>query len=80
MEAELAQGKLGDVGAYDVAFKDGKLVASAMASAVNGVGLALSADVKVEIGAEAVLDALAKAIPGTIDDALLGVIKAALKA
>jgi hypothetical protein len=74
MEADLVQGPIGSVGKYDVEFKDGKLIASIDASPTAGV----SAGVKVEVDAAVVLDALAKAIPGTIDDALLGIVKAAL--
>jgi hypothetical protein len=74
MEADLVQGPIGAVGNYDVSFKDGKLLAQLSASPVSGV----KAGVQLELDAEVVLDALAKAIPGTIDDALLGVVKAAL--
>jgi hypothetical protein len=74
MEADIAQGQVGKVGQYDVEFKGGKLVAKIDAKPADGV----AAGVFVEVDAAVVLDALAKAIPGTIDDALLGVAKAAL--
>jgi hypothetical protein len=76
MEKDIAEGKIGEVGAYDVEFKEGKLVAKVNAG-VPAVGL--EAEMKISLGADQVLDALAKAIPGTIDDALLGLIKGALK-
>lgn len=75
MEKEIVAGEMGKVAKYDVAFKEGKLVAELM----HDDGM-LSAGLKVAIDAEKVLDALAAAIHGTIDDALIGVVKAALKA
>jgi hypothetical protein len=76
MEKDIVDGKLGEVGSYDLEFKSGKL--SFKLQAAHPVGV--SAGVVVEVSADAVLDALAKAIPGAIDDALLGVLKSALKA
>ena len=75
MEKDLVDGKLGELGQYDVEFKGGKLRGE-----LKVAKLGLSAGVVVEIDADQVLDALAKAIPGTIDDAVLGLAKAALKA
>lgn len=75
MEADLVQGKLGTVGKYDVAFKGGELVVEIDGNdAVGSVGMV------VKVKASAVLDAIALAIPGTIDDALIGIIKGALSA
>lgn len=71
MDKDLESGKVGTVGSYDLAFSGGKLVGTVTA---EGVTVAITLD------ATAVLDALAKAIPGTIDDAIFGVIKAALAA
>jgi hypothetical protein len=73
MDAEIAQGPIGSVGKYDVAFKDGQLVVEVDAS----LG-ASSAGLIVKVDAAQILDALTAAIPGTIDDAIVGVIKAAL--
>lgn len=73
MEKDLVEGKLGDVGSYDVEFKDGKLVAKVEAKFAVG-----NAVVSLEIGAEQVLDAIAKAIPGAVDDAVISIIKGAL--
>lgn len=66
MEKDIVEGKLGSVGAYDVEFKGGKLTAKV---GVEHVGL--SASLVLEMGAAAVFEALKKAIPGTIDDAIL---------
>lgn len=70
MEADIVEGKLGEVGGYDLEFKGGKLTFE--------IKLNVGVGVKAEVGAEAVIDAIAKAIPGQIDDAILGVLKAAL--
>lgn len=75
MEKDLAEGKIGSVGAYDLEFKGGKLTFKLSAGASG-----LSAMVGIEADADVVLDALAKAIPGHVDDALLGLMKSALKA
>lgn len=74
MEKDIVEGNLGQIGHYDVEFKGGKLVAKVDAAHPVGV----TAGVHIEIGAGAVIDAIAKAIPGQIDDAILGVLKAAL--
>ncbi len=75
MDKDIAQGGLGSVGKYDVAFKGGQLVLECDAAAVVG-----SVGVVVKVDAAKVLDALAAAIPGSIDDAVFSVIKAALLA
>ncbi len=73
METELAEGKLGTVGQYDVAFKDGFLVVDVGAAIPLGsLGIVLKVD------AAQIVDAIAKAIPGTLDDVILGVLKTAL--
>ena len=73
MEKELVQGKIGEVGKYDVAFKEGKLVIEVGASVAIG-----EAGLSVKIGAKQVLDAIKAAIPGKIDDAIIDVLEAAL--
>lgn len=73
METEIAQGPIGTVGAYDVDFKDGKLTAK-----VNAGSDVVKADLTVELDAGVVLDKLAKAIPGTFDDAIIALAKTAL--
>lgn len=74
MEKDIVDGKIGTVGEYDVEFKGGKLVAKVSAKPAEGV----NAEMLVEVEASLVLDAIARAIPGKIDDAVIGVIKAAL--
>jgi hypothetical protein len=79
MEADIAQGKIGQVGDYDLEFKDGKLQGKAKAVAKNEqFGLEAEVDLTVSLSAHAVFAALKKAIPGQVDDAVLGVIEAAL--
>ena len=71
MEKDIAEGKIGEVGAYDVEFKGGKLLAKVGLAKEVTAGVSAKADVSVEIDARSVLEALKKAIPCTIDDALL---------
>ena len=78
VDVDLLDGKIGEVGAYDVEFKGGKLVAKAGVAHDAAAGVSLKADVSIEINAAVVLDALAKAIPGTFDDALISLAKNAL--
>lgn len=70
---DLAGGQLGAAGTWDLKFEEKKLVLSLDAGHTLG-----TAGVVIKLDAPAVIDALAKAIPGTIDDAIFGVIKAAL--
>lgn len=72
-DKEIAQGNIGTVGKYDVAFKDGQLVMEM--DATYGVG---STGLIQKVSAKEVLEALKKAIPGTVDDAVFNVIEAAL--
>lgn len=73
MDKELVSGELGKVGAYKLVFMGGKLVLSA-----EIVGGPLGVEASVKLGAAELIDAIAAAIPGKVDDAILGVIKAAL--
>lgn len=68
MEKDIIDGKIGEVGAYDVEFKGGKLVAKAGVFKEPVAGVVVKADVSMEVGARAVLEALKKAIPGQVDD------------
>lgn len=74
MEADIVDGKIGAVGSYDFEFKGGALVFEVKAEKIG------KASLKVELPAAALIDALAAAIPGKIDDAVFGLIKAALVA
>lgn len=73
MEAEIVKGNIGTVGKYDVEFKDGKLVM--MIEEKDPVG---ETTLVRSISAKVVLDALKKAIPGTIDDVVINAIESAL--
>lgn len=73
METDISTGPIGAVGQYDLAFRGGKLTLSVSAS--EPVGSVLAA---ISVDAGTVIDAIAKAIPGTVDDAILGLLKAAL--
>lgn len=71
--SDLADGNLGAVGQYHIKFEAGKLVLAADAALGPAV-----AKMEIAVDSAKVLDALAAAIPGTIDDAVLSLIKAAL--
>lgn len=73
MEKDLVQGNIGNAGKYDLAFKDGMLVLSIEENDALG-----SSKIERSIGARAVLEALKKAIPGTLDDAFINMVEAAL--
>ena len=73
MEKDILDGKIGSVGAYDLEFKGGKLMMKVNVS-WNGA----AAEIGVGLDADGVLDAIAKAIPGTVNDAVFVLIKAAL--
>jgi hypothetical protein len=75
MEKDIAEGQIGTFGKYDVEFKGGFLVAKFEAKAEFGV----SSMMEVKIEADALIDSIAKAIPGQVDDAVFAVLKAALK-
>lgn len=75
MDKDLASGPIGQVGSYDVHFKDGKLIAKAELSLPPGESMS----VLVGVDSDKVLDAIAAAVPGKLDDLLIGIIKSALK-
>lgn len=77
MEAQILDQKLGTVGDIKLELKQGKLVLAVGASEPQG---SVAGQVLITVDAIVVLDLIAKAIPGTIDDAVLGVVKAALAA
>ncbi len=75
MEKDIVEGNIGAVGSYDIEFKGGKLTAKV------GVGHSgVSGNISLEFNSDAIIDALCKAIPGQIDDALGAILKNALKA
>lgn len=74
MDKDLVQGPVGNVGHYDVAIKAGVVVVS-LSAAVSPV----SAELKVSLSTDELLDKVAAAIPGQVDDAVIALIKVALK-
>jgi hypothetical protein len=75
MDKELVKGELGDKAKYAVSFKDGHLVAELDAD----LG-AVTGGVVVKVSADSVIDAIEKKIPGQLDDAILELVRKALKA
>ena len=71
--ADLVAGPIGAEASYDVKLEGGKLVI-----AVKYDGAETDADLKVALDAGLFMDKLAALIPGTIDDAVIAVIKGAL--
>lgn len=72
-KGDILDGKIGEVGSYDLEFKGGKLVAKVQAGA-HGI----SGGAFVEVSSDAVIDAIKKAIPGKVDDFVLEGLKVAL--
>ncbi len=70
---ELIEGPLGSKGKYDLEIKDNCLVAE-----ISYVDTLVGVGASVKLPAAAVLDALAKAIPGTLDDKIIAAAKKAL--
>lgn len=73
MASDLASGPIGAEASYDVKLVEGKLVIVAKYD-----GAETDAELKVAIDAGLFMDKLAALIPGTIDDAIIAVIKGAL--
>lgn len=74
MEKVLVSGPIGELGSYELAWKSAALMLTVSIKA-GPLKVATSA----EVDSMEAFDEIAKAIPGTIDDAVIGVIKAALK-
>lgn len=70
---DLASGDIGAEAKYDVKLEEGKLVIAAKYD-----GAETDAELVVKIDAGLFIDKLAAVIPGTIDDAILAVLKGAL--
>lgn len=71
--ADILDGKIGEVGSYEVDFKDGKLVASAKAS-VEGV----EAQMSITVSGKALLDGIAKKIGGPVPEAIANFLELSL--
>lgn len=71
---QIAEGQLGHEAGYDIELVDGSLKISSKYEGKGG-----GAQVSVFIKAEYFLDKLAEAVPGKIDDAVIALLKGALK-
>jgi len=72
--ADLAGGNIGPEASWDVKFEGGKLKATLAYAGEQG-----GANMELYLSADAVLDAIAEAIPGTVDDTVIALLKGALK-
>lgn len=70
MEKEIAEGAIGTVGHYDLAFKEGKLSLKLGMSKDLGL-ISVKSDNEIGIPARAVMEAIKAAIPGHFEDGLL---------
>lgn len=75
MEIDIIDGQIGSVGSYDVEFKEGKLKGFIKVNSPVGINGSLG----IEFEAAIIIEALKKAIPGQVDDAIFDVIKKALE-
>ncbi len=65
------EGNVGTVGAYDLSIKDGKVVGKVNVSKEIAPGISVKGDLDIEIGLRPILELVKKAIPGSIDDAII---------
>ena len=72
---EIVKGSLGPEAGYEVKFEGGKFVVG-----INYAGAELGGGLNIALDIDMVINAIEKAIPGQIDDAVLNLVKAALKA
>lgn len=72
---DIIKGNIGSEGSYDVDFVGGKLIVN-----LNYVGNEAGVGLVASIGIDVLLDKVKEKIPGQIDDAVLDLLKAALKA
>lgn len=70
MEKDIAEGKIGEVGAYDFEFKEGKLRLKVELSK-DSEFVNAKADLTINVPARPLLEALKRAIPGVWDDAAI---------
>lgn len=73
MAPDIASGPIGPEASYDVKLVEGKLVIVAKYD-----GAETDAELAIKVDAGLFMDKLAALIPGTIDDAIIAVIKGAL--
>ncbi len=72
---DILAGELGKEAKYDIAFTGGKLLVTAAY-----IGAQATGTVSFTLDGDLLLDKLAAAIPGTVDDAVITMAKVALKA
>lgn len=77
MDLEIVEGKIGEVGAYDVELKAGKLTAKI---GITGPAGAVSGEMVVSIDGALLLDKIKAEIPGEVDDAFINILKGVLLA
>lgn len=73
MGDSVVKGNLGSEAKYDISFEDGQLVLS-----VRYDGDGIDGHLEIMLDAAHFVDMLADAIPGTVDDAVFAIIKAAV--
>lgn len=71
---EIAKGSIGPEASYDLELKDG-----GVSIVITYVGADAKAKLEASLSVDVFIDKLKKLIPGTIDDAILDGLKAALK-
>lgn len=69
----ILDGEVKGVGSYSLVFSDRDLYLTVPIDVPGG----LSGEIKLKLDPEALIDKLAEAIPGTLDDSVLGIVKAA---
>lgn len=75
MDMDIKDGELGGDGLFDLDIKEGDLVLKVVHDSKG-----LDAELNVRVDSGYFIDKLAEKIPGQVDDAILQVLKAALKA
>lgn len=76
---ELAKGTIGKTGSYEAQLTGGQVLAEGKVDLKVGDVVVGSVDLKINLDGLAGLDLLKKLIPGTIDDAIIDVAKAAFQ-
>lgn len=73
---DIAQGSIGDAGAWEIDLVDGKIVIAVKAQAAGG---ALAADIKLTGDAIGFAKAYAAKTANKVDDAVVGIVEAAVQ-
>lgn len=72
---DLVKGAIGSEGSYDVDFKDAKVILN-----VSYAGDQAQASLSLSVSIDLLMDKIKDKIPGQIDDAVIDLLKSALKA